>query len=79
MPTKGEDAELYLNTYPRLRKWINQCVSCGARGHRPEMPEHIGGEYSIAARKLRRYFSPIALDDAGRCSACSDATSQYIQ
>jgi hypothetical protein len=59
--------------YPRLRKWINQCVSCGREGYRPDMPEHIGGPESLAALNIRKYFSPLALDDAGRCSMCSDS------
>jgi hypothetical protein len=75
VPTKGDDAELYLSEYPRLKKWINQCVSCGRKGYRPDMPEHIGGPLSGGARNLRTYFSPRALDDAGRCLMCSDSST----
>jgi hypothetical protein len=62
MPTNGDDAELYLSKYPRLKKWINQCVSCGRKGYRPDMPEHIGG-----ARNLRKYFSRGLAASVGVC------------
>ena len=34
------------------------------------MPEHIGGEYSMAADQIRKYFEPLALDEDGICGYC---------
>jgi hypothetical protein len=60
---------LYLQDYPRLRKWINQCVACHRIGHRPDMPKQIGP--GVAAQNLRRYFPKMAVDAAGLCEQCA--------
>jgi hypothetical protein len=65
------DAELYLKTYPKLNKWINECCICHSKGYKPDMPEHIGGEYSVAANNIRRLFKPLELNDDGVCLQCS--------
>ena len=44
---------------------------CHTKGYKPEMPEHIDGEHSIAANNLRRYFKPIAVDELGICEQCA--------
>ncbi|MBE6901097.1 MAG: hypothetical protein E7478_01330 [Ruminococcaceae bacterium] len=65
------DAELYLDTYPKLRKWINECVVCHSKGYKPDMPEHIGGEYSVSGAVIRQYFRPLELNDDNICLQCS--------
>jgi hypothetical protein len=67
-----QDGESYLQMYPKLRKWINQCVACNAIGYKPTMPEDIYP--GIAAQNIRHLFSELALNDDGLCSICAQAT-----
>jgi hypothetical protein len=56
-PRRGKDE--YLAAHPHLLRWINHCVSCGARGYKPELPATIrkrGGDETAATTYLRRYF-----------------------
>ena len=73
MARQTNDGLLYLHTYPKLRKWINQCVACQQVGYKPELPDSIG--VGVAARNLRRYFRPLPLNDTGLCEQCSIASS----
>jgi hypothetical protein len=57
--------------YPGLLKWINECPICHSKGYKVDMPEHIGGEYSVAANNIRKYFKPLEVDDDGFCLQCS--------
>ena len=65
------EGELYLEMYPGLLKWINECIVCHAKGHKPEMPEKVRGELSIASNNLRRYFEPLAVNELGICEQCA--------
>ena len=68
---KGED---YLREFPKMKKWINTCLCCGARGYRPDMPDviTIGGEKkTIFADRIRKYFDPLEVDRYGRCEICA--------
>jgi hypothetical protein len=68
MPKQRNDGLLYLQQYPRLKKWINQCAVCQRLGRKAEMPDEI--EPGVAARNLRRYFTEMSLDAIGRCEQC---------
>ena len=68
---KTDEIKDYLKTYPRLRKWINECPICHAIGYKPEMPEHISGEFSIAGKNIRKMLKPMAVDEIGFCLICS--------
>jgi hypothetical protein len=70
MAKQPNDGLKYLQHYPRLRKWINQCVACQALGHKPEMPLQIGP--GVAAQNLRRYFKALGLNATGLCEQCAD-------
>jgi hypothetical protein len=63
-----DDGLLYLQAYPRLQKWINQCVGCQRNGYKPEMPEQIGP--GVVAQNLRRFFPKMGLNDVGLCEQC---------
>jgi hypothetical protein len=67
------EADQYLALYPHLHRWMNVCAGCGARGHRPELPENIYPHFNVAAENLRRYFRPLAVDERGFCEQCSAA------
>ncbi len=73
MTKNKNEADLYLQEYPRLLEWINQCVSCQHRGHKPELPDEI--HPGIAARNLRKYFQELHLNENGLCPQCADAHS----
>lgn len=73
---KGEE---YVSTYRNKgEKWINQCVQCQARGYKPDMPDIVmeghfyGDRGGFAARYIRKYFKPLALDERGLCEVCSN-------
>jgi hypothetical protein len=68
MTTQPNDGLLYLDMYPRLRKWMNQCAACQRLGHKPELPESL--EKSMAAKNLRSYFPEMAIDESGLCEHC---------
>jgi len=56
--------------YPELKKWINQCIICQATGYKPEMPEHISREFSMAAQNIKGYFNPIYVNELNICVQC---------
>lgn len=66
MTTQRNDGLLYLDMYPGLRKWTNQCVTCQRLGYRPELPEE-----HVAANNLRSFFPELALNDQGLCDQCA--------
>ena len=38
---KGNAGEDYINKFPKLKKWINQCACCGVTGYNPSLPDKI--------------------------------------
>jgi len=68
---KNDSGELYLKMYPGLMKWINECQLCHCKGYKPEMPEYIGGDYSLASKTIRQFFNQLEIDDNGFCLQCS--------
>lgn len=59
--------EAYLKKYPRLQKWIKQCVNCQERGYDPAMPDLVGPGVGTS---LKRWFSPLSLNEHGVCNKC---------
>ncbi len=72
-----QDGESYLQMYPKLRKWINQCVTCNEKGYKPDLPENI--HPGVAAQNLRRLFKELALNESGLCSNCAQAAKNREQ
>ena len=68
------DGDMYLQMYPKLSRWMNECIVCHAKGYKPEMPEHIGGKYSIASNNLKKYFKPLAVSELSICEQCAKFT-----
>ena len=66
----------YLKRYPKMSKWMNTCICCGSMGYDPDMPDVItsrdgNGEYrTVFSRNIKKYFSPLKLDDMGMCEIC---------
>lgn len=66
----AEIGEKYISAFPYLRKWINECNCCHEKGYNPDMPEHVGGKYSLAADYIRKNFKPLQLNSDGLCPHC---------
>ena len=62
----GDD---YLAKYPRFLKWMNQCVACGRKGYKPEMPPNDDPKFT--GQNLRSYFEPLAVNDVNLCTQCA--------
>lgn len=58
------DGIQYIQKYPHLKKWINQCVCCQATGYKPDMPKHD------AAYNIKKFFKPLAINELGLCDVC---------
>jgi hypothetical protein len=66
---------------PDSQRFINTCVICGAQGYAPQIEDadFAGNESTVFHRysreklqaMLRKYYQPLSLDEAGRCSACA--------
>ena len=66
----ANDGDDYLRLYPKLRKWIVQCVGCQRVGYRLDLPDRIG--VGFAAQNLRRLFRPLSLSSRLLCEQCED-------
>jgi hypothetical protein len=72
------NGEVYVQNYPHLAKWINQCLRCQKRGLKPETPNllrptDLRSKEFIEWHKfknLRKYFATLALDADGLCATC---------
>ena len=72
---KGNEGEEYLQMYRKqAERWMNQCVACQRKGHKPDMPDSIYP--GVLASNLRRYFEPLELDEAGLCEQCRESVQQ---
>lgn len=66
----------YIKSYPKLKKWINECIICENVGYKPELPEKLtsnlgNGEFqTISADNIRNYFQPMAVNELGICEEC---------
>ncbi|MCC6486436.1 MAG: hypothetical protein IT364_02970 [Candidatus Hydrogenedentes bacterium] len=67
----GHEGDRYLEQYPKLQKWINQCLLCGARGYEPCVPDEIMPWPTAATRILKRFFPPLAVHENGHCEVCA--------
>ena len=66
--SKGEQ---YINKFPALKKWINECVCCHKKGYSPDLPEKISVvEGSLEVYYIKKYFQPLHLNKYGLCEIC---------
>ncbi len=66
---KGEE---YIESFPKFKKWINECSCCHCRGYNPNIPEQITPEEgSMGSYFIKKYFSPLEIDSNGLCDHCS--------
>ncbi len=66
---KGEE---YIKVFPKLKKWINECVCCHRKGYDPNMPKTIGTvEGNLGAKTIRQYFKPLSVNEHRLCEVCA--------
>lgn len=76
MQYNKNDGLNYIKSYPKLKKWINECIVCGSVGYKPELPEKLtsnlgNGEFqTFGADNIRSYFQPLAVNELGICEEC---------
>ncbi len=47
---------------------LKSCI-CHVVGYDPDMPQHVGGEYSMSSDFIKKYFKPLRLNN-GICCDC---------
>lgn len=68
---KNNKGEEYIKTFPKLEKWINECVCCHRKGYDPLMPNKITTVTgSLEVYYIKKYFKPLTLNEEGLCSQC---------
>ena len=68
---KTDKGEEYINAFPKLKKWINECLLCHRKGYDPSMPDKITTvEGSLEVLYLKKYFEPLILNKNGLCQDC---------
>lgn len=77
---KGKtEGEAYLQQYPHLETWLNACVGCRSRGHKPELPRNIYPHFNVAADNLRSFFEALPVDENGLCEQCSFVAAKLAE
>ena len=68
---KGYEGEKYINKFPKLKKWINECNCCHNKGYNPEIPDKITEtEGSLEVYYIKKYFKPLYINKDGLCEVC---------
>lgn len=62
----------YINKYPSLQKWIQQCLFCQSEGYNPAMPDFLGVS-PFGPTNIRSMFPPIILNEEEICEQCENA------
>lgn len=71
---KANNGEDYINSFPTLKKWINECNCCHRRGYNPDMPERISSfTGSLDTYYIKKYFEPLPINEDGICPYCEQA------
>ena len=71
---KKNEGEKYIESFPRLHKWINECCGCHQKGYDPNMPEKISVvEGALDVYFIKKYFKPLPLTEDGLCEQCANA------
>ncbi len=67
---KGQD---YIDTFPKFKKWINECACCHRKGYSPNMPEKITVfDGSLEVYFIKKYFKPLAVNEESLCKICEE-------
>jgi hypothetical protein len=59
----------WLNAFPRVRKFLNQCVVCQEMGYDPQK---IKNKKGLGFQKnLEKFFRPLEINEIGICADCA--------
>lgn len=68
---KNNKGEEYINAFPKLKKWINECLCCHEKGYNPSIPEIITTvDGSLEVYYIKKYFKPLLINKDGLCPQC---------
>lgn len=71
MIKKHDQGEEYINKFPKLKKWINECLCCHKKGYNPSMPAKITVvDSSLETYYVKKYFKPLSVNKDGICEQC---------
>lgn len=69
---KVNRGEEYITAFPKLNKWINECLCCHGKGYKPSMPDKITTvDGSLEVYYIKKHFKPLELNENGLCEVCS--------
>jgi hypothetical protein len=75
MKNKGDS---YIEKFPKLKKWINECKCCHSKGYNPNLPKKITEvDDSLEVYYLKKYFKPLYINKDGICKTCEKILSNY--
>lgn len=68
---KQNNGEEYIKQFPKLKKWINECICCHCKGYKPDLPDKITVvDGSMEVYFIKKYFKPLKVNDKGLCDVC---------
>ncbi len=77
MVKRVDRGQEYIDHFPKLKKWINECSCCHRKGYDPDMPEKITiVEGSAEVYFIKKYFKPFSINKNGLCSVCEKIINQ---
>lgn len=71
MKISKKEGENYINSFPKLKNLINECVCCHEKGYDP-IKFAIFSESceTFAPYCIKKYFNPLPLNQDGLCEQC---------
>jgi hypothetical protein len=68
MSSKKREKDQYAKMYPKISKWLNECIICHSIGYKPEMPESIYP--GRLAENIRKQYSQLNVNEINVCEDC---------
>ena len=68
MTSIRKDNEIYIQRFPEMRKWINQCVICQTIGYKPNLPQNLYP--GVLAQHIRKIFNKLYINELNICNEC---------
>ena len=64
----------YRKMYPKMAKWLNNCIICQSEGYKPELPEKITP--GVLAQNIRKMWPELEVNDLGICKQCKQVSEK---
>ena len=68
MASFKKDSENYVQNYPEMKKWVNQCIICQTTGYKPNLPENIYP--GVLAQNIRKIYTQLEVNEINICNDC---------